>query len=48
MNVEQTLAEQLRLAGSEQWPGRILLRHGHVQPDHLAAALAEQRLADVS
>ena len=50
MNVEQALAEQqrLRLAGREEWPGQILRRHGHVEPDHLAVALAEQRLADVS
>ncbi len=48
--VEQALAEQQRLreAGVDEWLGQILLRNGHVDPDHLAAALAQQPLTHAS
>jgi hypothetical protein len=43
-NVESALEEQrcIRARGDDEWLGQILLRHEHVDPDHLASALAEQ------
>ena len=46
--VDQASAEQerLRAAGHDIWLGHILLRWGHVKPEHLTKALAEQELED--
>ena len=48
--LEKALAEQQRLreAGTDEWLGQILLRHGPVHPDDLAAALAEQEVIEVA
>lgn len=48
--VEEGLAEQerLRAEGVDEWIGQILLRHGYVDADHLAAALANHPLTDAA
>ncbi len=49
-HVDEALAEQQRLreAGTNEWLGQILLRHGYVDPDDLAAALGEQPLSEAT